>query len=84
MLQAARELAMQHKQDVVVGVVETHQRAETIAMAQGLRVLPRRRSEYRGRVLEELDLDAALARKPALLLLDELAQSSSSSITARA
>jgi two-component system, OmpR family, sensor histidine kinase KdpD len=73
MLQVARDLALQHKLDVVVGIVETHRRAETIAMTQGLAILPRKQITYRGRVLEELDLDAALARKPALLLVDELA-----------
>jgi two-component system sensor histidine kinase KdpD len=59
--------------DVVVGVVETHGRAETERLAQGLDVLPRRIVEYRGVRLEEFDLDAALARHPALLLVDELA-----------
>jgi two-component system sensor histidine kinase KdpD len=73
MLQAARDLALQHELDVVIGVVETHRRAETIAMAQGLPQLPRKQIAYRGRILEELDLDAALARRPALLLVDELA-----------
>src|SRR5690349_5609658 len=59
--------------EVVVGVVETHGRAETAALLEGLDVLPRRRVEYRGITLEEFDLDAALARRPALLLVDELA-----------
>ncbi|MGH7511705.1 MAG: DUF4118 domain-containing protein [Gemmatimonadales bacterium] len=59
--------------DVVVGVVETHGRAETGRLLEGLEVLPRRAIEYRGVVLEEVDLDAALARHPALLLVDELA-----------
>ena len=59
--------------DVVAGVVETHQRAETEALLDGLEILPRRRIEYRGTTLEEFDLDAALARHPALLLVDELA-----------
>ena len=61
--------------DVVVGVVETHGRAETQALLAGLEVLPRRRIEYKGRVLEEMDLDALLARRPALALVDELAHS---------
>jgi two-component system sensor histidine kinase KdpD len=60
-------------QDVVVGVVETHGRAETARLIEGLDVLPRKLVEYRGHSLEEFDLDAALARKPALLLVDELA-----------
>ena len=59
--------------DVVVGVVETHGRAETQALLQGLDVLPRRRVEYRGTVIEEMDLDAVLVRRPQLVLVDELA-----------
>src|SRR5690242_2875947 len=59
--------------DVVVGVVETHGRPETSALLEGLEVLPRRPLEYRGITLHEFDLDAALARRPALLLVDELA-----------
>ena len=59
--------------DVVVGVVETHGRAETARLLDGLDVLPRRALEYRGVRLEEFDLDAALVRHPALLLVDELA-----------
>jgi two-component system sensor histidine kinase KdpD len=59
--------------DVVVGIAETHGRVETAALLGGLELLPRRRVDYRGVVLEDLDLDAALARKPALLLVDELA-----------
>ena len=58
--------------DVVVGLVETHGRAETAAQVAGLEVLPRARLNYRGQVLEEFDLDAALARHPAILVLDEL------------
>jgi two-component system sensor histidine kinase KdpD len=59
--------------DVVAGYVVTHGRAETEALLGGLELLPRRDVEYRGITLEEFDLDAALARRPALLLLDELA-----------
>ena len=59
--------------DVVVGVAETHGRAETARLLDSLEVLPRRALEYRGVRLEEFDLDAALARHPALLLVDELA-----------
>jgi two-component system, OmpR family, sensor histidine kinase KdpD len=59
--------------DVVAGIVETHRRAETEALLEGLEILPRRRVEYRGTVLEEFDLDASLARHPALLLIDEMA-----------
>ena len=61
--------------DVVVGLLETHGRAETAAQLGGLELLPRRRIAYRGQALEEFDLDAALARRPAVLLLDELAHS---------
>ena len=61
--------------DVVVGIVETHGRAETAAMLDGLEVLPRRQIDYAGRVLEEMDLDALLARRPGLALVDELAHS---------
>jgi two-component system sensor histidine kinase KdpD len=59
--------------DVVVGVVETHGRAETMALLEGLEVVPRRRIDYKDHVLEEMDLDAILVRKPALVLVDELA-----------
>ena len=59
--------------DVVIGWVETHGRAETEALAEGLERLPPRAAELRGVRLREFDLDAALARRPALLLLDELA-----------
>lgn len=59
--------------DVVAGIVETHGRAETEAQLAGLEILPRRRIDYKGRVLEEMDLDAVLARRPALVLVDELA-----------
>jgi two-component system, OmpR family, sensor histidine kinase KdpD len=59
--------------DVVVGVVETHGRAETEALLEGLEVLPRKRLEYRDQVLGEMDLDALIARRPKLALVDELA-----------
>lgn len=74
MLEAARELVDQ-RVDVVVGAVETHGRYDTEAMLLGLELLPRRRVAYRDRELSEFDLDAALARKPRVLLLDELAHS---------
>jgi two-component system sensor histidine kinase KdpD len=72
MLSAARE----QKADgieVVIGLVETHGRKETAALLEGFEVLPRQRIPYRGVTLEEFDLDAALARKPALIVVDELA-----------
>ncbi|CAO3455956.1 Osmosensitive K+ channel histidine kinase KdpD [Azospirillum argentinense] len=59
--------------DVVVGVVETHGRRETEVLLAGLTVLPRRKVEYKGRRLDEMDLDAILARRPAIVLVDELA-----------
>ena len=59
--------------DVVIGLLETHGRAETAQLAEGLEVVPRRREEYRGVVLEEMDVDAILARKPEVALIDELA-----------
>ncbi len=74
MLVAARQLQAQGV-DVVVGVVETHGRSETAALLQGLEILPPSDIEYKNRVLKEFDLDAALARKPGLLLVDELAHS---------
>jgi len=59
--------------DVVVGYLEPHGRAETVAQAEGLEIIPRRRTTYRGTTLEEMDLQAVLARKPELCLIDELA-----------
>ncbi|PWB67466.1 MAG: PTS sugar transporter subunit IIA [Deltaproteobacteria bacterium] len=59
--------------DVVVGYLETHGRAETAKLACGLEAIPRRRVEYRGVPLEEMDVDAVLARKPQVALIDELA-----------
>lgn len=59
--------------DLVVGVAETHGRAETQAMLDGLEVIPRRIVPYKGRTLEEMDTDAILARRPEIVLVDELA-----------
>ncbi len=72
MLQAAREQRAQGA-DVAVGWVDTHGRAETEALVGDLEILPRRPVHYRGTTLKEFDLDAALARRPALILVDELA-----------
>ncbi len=72
MLSAAQRLRASGT-DVVVGLVETHGRSETAELLSGLEQLPRRTVEYRGTTLTEFDLEAALARKPAVLLLDELA-----------
>ncbi len=62
-------------EDVVVAVVETHGRAETEALLRGLEIVPRRQVPYKQRVLQEMDLDAVLARRPQLALVDELAHS---------
>src|ERR1700738_5194118 len=59
--------------DVVVGVVETHGRKETEALLDGLEIVPRRRIEYRGQWRGEMDIDAIIARKPQIVLVDELA-----------
>jgi len=72
MLEAAHE-QRRDGVDVIVGVVETHGRAETEALLNGLEVVPRRAVDYRGTVLQEFDLDAALARRPTIILMDELA-----------
>jgi K+-sensing histidine kinase KdpD len=74
MLQAARR-RKEDGVDVVMGIVETHGRKETLALIDGLEVIAPARIEYRGRLLAEFDLDAALARKPQLILVDELAHS---------
>ena len=71
--QAVRRTAQ--GEDVAVGVVETHGRSETAALLDGLEVLPRKPIAYRGRTLMEFDIDAALARRPGLLLVDEYAHS---------
>jgi len=74
MLNAAR-VAQAQGVDVLVGVAETHGRAETQQLLEGLPVLPLKTLNYRGRELKEFDLDGALARKPGLILVDELAHS---------
>ena len=72
MLLAARERRSENL-DVVVGLVETHGRKETQALLDGLEVLPTRHIDYKGTVLQEFDIDAALKRRPAIILVDELA-----------
>jgi two-component system, OmpR family, sensor histidine kinase KdpD len=72
MLQAARAKRGEGV-DVVAGVVETHGRKESQALLEGLEVIPRRRLEYRGQWLDEMDIDAIIARHPRLVLVDELA-----------
>lgn len=74
MLEEGRRLLEQHR-DVVVGLVETHGRAATARLLDGLEVVPRRTFAHRGVQLEELDLDGILARKPEWALVDELAHS---------
>ena len=59
--------------DVVIGLLETHRRVDTAKLAEGLPILPRRRVEYRGTMLEEMDLPGILLRAPELCLIDELA-----------
>src|SRR6204780_908334 len=59
--------------DVVVGVVETHGRAETEVLLEGLEVLPRKRLEYKDQIIEEMDIDGLIARHPQIALVDELA-----------
>ncbi len=72
MLQTARA-RKKDGYDIVVGVVETHGRKETKALLKGLEIVPRRIVEYKGRQLEEMDLDAVIARRPQIVLVDELA-----------
>ena len=74
MLEAAHQ-AKQEGVDVVVGYVERHTRPDTLALLEGLEILPYKKVDYRGISLNEFDLDAALARNPQLLLVDELAHS---------
>jgi len=61
--------------DLIVGIVETHKRSETEALLEGLEILPRKTVAYKNVLLSELDIDAALIRNPALILVDELAHS---------
>ena len=72
MLEAARQ-RKKEGWDVVIGLVETHGRAETEALLEGFEILPRKEISYKNVTLKEFDLDAALARRPRLLIVDELA-----------
>ena len=72
MLQEAR-IRIAEGVDVVAGIVETHGRADTMALTTGLELLPKKLLPYRGHQQEEFDLEAALKRKPAIILMDELA-----------
>ena len=69
----AAQTAREEGADIVVGIVETHGRAETQELLEGLEIVPRRKIDYRDHTLEEMDLDAILARRPKLVLVDELA-----------
>jgi two-component system sensor histidine kinase KdpD len=72
MLLAARERRAENL-DVVIGLIETHGRKETQALLKGLEVLPTRQIDYKGTVLHEFDIDAALKRRPTIIIVDELA-----------
>jgi two-component system sensor histidine kinase KdpD len=72
MLRAAQQ-RLKEGVDVVVGLAETHGRQETAELLAGLPVIPRRKISYRGTILEEMDLDAILAKRPQLVIVDELA-----------
>ncbi|MDD1632212.1 MAG: two-component system sensor histidine kinase KdbD, partial [Methylococcaceae bacterium] len=72
MLLAAREKRAENI-DIIVGLVETHGRQDTATLLEGLEVLPLKQIDYRGTTLHEFDLDAALKRKPSIILVDELA-----------
>jgi len=64
--------------DIVVGVVETHGRRETEALLDGLEIVPRRRVDYKGQWLQEMDLDGIISRRPQIVLVDELAHTNAS------
>ena len=72
MLEAAQG-ELKAGRDLVVGYVETHGRAETYALLGGLSIISRKKIDYRGMALEEMDIDAILARRPQIALVDELA-----------
>ncbi len=72
MLKAAQD-RLREGVDVIIGTVETHKRAETEALLSGLATVPRKIINYKGTILEEMDIDAILARRPQLVLVDELA-----------
>ncbi|MFO0589490.1 MAG: DUF4118 domain-containing protein [Polyangiaceae bacterium] len=73
MLQVARDMVVDQRLDVLVGVVETHKRYDTASLLLGMPLLPMKKVEHRGRALDEFDLDLALARHPRVILVDELA-----------
>jgi two-component system, OmpR family, sensor histidine kinase KdpD len=74
MLEAAHRIFSENR-DIIIGYIETHGRSETENLVKGLEILPRRKIDYKGIVIEEFDIDAALERKPGIILIDELAHS---------
>lgn len=72
MLEVAREEKLKGT-DIIIGFLETHNRKETAELAEGLELIPRKNIEYRSAILQEMDIDAILLRKPAIVLVDELA-----------
>ncbi|MBZ0318090.1 MAG: sensor histidine kinase KdpD [Anaerolineae bacterium] len=82
MLESAQQLHLKGV-DVVVGYVETHKRAETELLLEGLEIVPRQRVEYRGTWMEEMDTDAILARRPEIVLVDELAHTNAPGVRHR-
>lgn len=82
MLQAVREQAREGV-DILIGVVETHGRQETLALLDKLAILPRTLHLHRQQRLEEMDLDGLLARKPAIAVVDELAHSNAPAAATR-
>ena len=73
-------ILQERKKDVVVGLAETHGRYETEELLHDLEVIPRQKIDYKGIILEELDLDAVLKRKPEIVLIDELAHTNVSGV----
>lgn len=72
MLEAAHR-RLEEGVDIVIGIVDTHSRRETDALVEGLPIIPKKKIEYRDSIFEEMDLDAILVRRPAIVLVDELA-----------
>ncbi|MBC7911692.1 MAG: hypothetical protein H7Y30_14395, partial [Pyrinomonadaceae bacterium] len=72
MLEDAHQLKRQGM-DIIIGIIEAHGRADTSALIGGLERVPMRRIEYRGVTLEEMDMDAIIAHRPAIVVVDELA-----------
>ena len=77
MLETAQRLKRE-KKDIVIGYIETHGRSETEELVKGLEIIPRKKISYKGMIIEEFDIDAALARKPEIVLIDELAHTNAS------